>query len=1075
MKPRIILKSLSYILATACGVGTFVLQIGWTRELSIPMGGNTLAVATILFAFLVGFGSGAEYFGRLADRVETPLKQFGWLAFFAAISSLVVSAFFWPGIFGSIPFNKTAVILSFLLRFGLSSILIFIPTFFVGGLLPTLLRSLSNTNHEVSVETGVVYSLYSAGGVAGTLLSGFLFVPLFGTVGTLTIAVAIFAFIATAIWALHPAMHNYFSKLEMGKKNFSYFSFNNSKSSKTERSLLLISLVLIGGISIALQIIWSRTLGLMLGSSIFGFSIMISACLVGISTGSYLTSRFIKTIESPFAWFGPLVILAGVTSVGTSWFMNELPWWFRQISTLSGNIITLEFALKFLVSSIVMLPPMAIIGGLFPISVHVMLKSPHQAGRTIGRIFALYMVGCGAGVLFVLLLFIPSLGLRSTIAIITSTLTILGALLLLVRTISQKRFIYIYQSGLAILFAIINLVALPPWNPLILTGASNNNLDANNRTELYRQLASTDGTSWIAYEDGLNASVSVIERSNLNTRYLTINGRAVLSAPIEVGPSDSNFKTQTMMAIIPIILQTEEPTSGLVLGNGTGTIVSTILKGKEIKGIDVIEGEPAIYKMSKYFNLPNNITESKITRYLGDARDFLLSKNKRYNFITSSAPSPWEMGGASNFSVEFYNAVAEHLVGDGLYCQWLEIGRLKEKELRAVIRTFRSAFPVILLVQGGSERDLILVGSKRPIHINIDKMKERLKLFSTGEETGLTFTSLLPNFLIGPNGSYDLGLGSSILTDKNPWIEFSPTIYQDPSPENEKANWKLLKGSINDDIVRMIQINRLSSSEKASILAQIAIEGINSIQSIQSTKGSSPLTIGMKNYVSASFEKETTPEGLYAYSLLINDEQDQIFQEAMNYPANFANSLLVKGEISLNSNKLQDAKNYFKQAIEKDPQLGRAFYLNGATNERLNQQDEAIKSYKKGAELGNSDAAVSLGNIYFKNEKLIEAEECYKKATILNPNSWVAWDNLGKLHFKLKNVQEAIKDFNFVITLRSSYSEPYRYLGQLYNQQGNTKKALEEYEIYLSLNPDNQSDVEREIASIKESLSTDHR
>ena len=1060
IRAETIFKLATYLIAAASGAGIFVLQIGWEREISIPMGGDTLAIMTILFAFLIGLGSGGEYFGRLADKTKSPWKQCGSLALLGSASILIVSIFFLPGIFGTIAYSRGSFIFTYLWRFGLSSILIFIPTFFLGGLLPTLLKFLSRFNHAIGTETGRVYALFSLGGVIGTLGSGFIFIPLFGTEGAIIIATTIFAFIATSVWLLK-LPHHLEEEKAIQKNNETLNPAQNKTPaaiSKTERYLSMFSLALIGAITISLEIIWTRTLGLMIGSSVFGFSIMVATCLVGISAGSYLSSRFIDNLDHTFAWFGAFTVLAGVTAVGSSWFMNELPWWFSRITEITGEITALNYFLKFLTSSIVLLPPMAIIGALFPLSVNIIIKSPLHTGKTVGRTFALYMIGSGLGGLFTSIILIPSIGLRATIAVTTSMLIILGALLLIEQKFRQRKTIYLTQGVLASIFGIINLIAQPPWDPLLLS---------NSRRSTHGLYPAYD-SAWLAHEDGLNASIAVVERENINTRYLIVNGVETLSIPIENGPSESNLKTQKLMGILPIVLNTQEPKSALVLGAGTGKTVSTILKDERVSNVDIIEIEPAMYKMEKFFNTPGN---ERITRYVGDTRDFLLSKYDRYDLITSSSPTLFHSSISNGVSSEFYRAVSERLTGDGIFCQWIEPGRFSEEEFTAIIRTFRTHFPIIILAEGGSSRDLILIGGRSPLHININQLKEGLKVFSKDEDETFTYSTLLSHLLVGPNGSYKLGLGAQILSDTNPRIEFSTSTINGPKREAEKANLKLTREFVDDEIAKMIQTDSQTDDSKASILAQIAID---SIRNLPARRASIPRAEVIKSYITSSFEEDFTPEALFAYALLTDTDQGEIFKNIMNYKTTSPVSLMIKGELALNLGELKSAKTFFDQAISKEPYLSRAYYLKGITCQQLNRIEEAIAAYKLGAELGNSDAAISLGNLLLTKDNAPEAEKWYKKATTLNPTSWIAWDNLGKIYYEQDKREEAIKAFGYVLLLRPHYPDPHRYLGNIFRDLGQSDLALKHYELYLTHSKDQEHSLEitRSITSIREPKSS---
>ena len=78
-----------------------------------------------------------------------------------------------------------------MLRFVGSALVLFLPTFLMGGTLPVLVRGLTRNAAELGARLSRLYWINTAGAVAGTFAAGFLFLPSLGLRRTLGIAVAL--------------------------------------------------------------------------------------------------------------------------------------------------------------------------------------------------------------------------------------------------------------------------------------------------------------------------------------------------------------------------------------------------------------------------------------------------------------------------------------------------------------------------------------------------------------------------------------------------------------------------------------------------------------------------------------------------------------------------------------------------------------------------------------------------------------------------------------------------------------------------------------------------------------------
>ncbi|HEU4769141.1 MAG TPA: fused MFS/spermidine synthase, partial [Pyrinomonadaceae bacterium] len=187
-RSTILLIGVCFVFSGATGL---IYEVLWMRMLGLVFGATTLAVSTVLAAFMGGLALGSALAGRLAHRIRKPLSVYGWMEIGIAVYALLV-----PFLFRSVD-NLYALIwqqfqLGFftfsLWRFVLSCVMLLLPTTLMGATLPVLSAAL--VKHGSTAVTRL-YACNLVGAIVGTLAAGFVFLPMFGVRATIVIAAAI--------------------------------------------------------------------------------------------------------------------------------------------------------------------------------------------------------------------------------------------------------------------------------------------------------------------------------------------------------------------------------------------------------------------------------------------------------------------------------------------------------------------------------------------------------------------------------------------------------------------------------------------------------------------------------------------------------------------------------------------------------------------------------------------------------------------------------------------------------------------------------------------------------------------
>jgi len=182
---------LCFFLSGAAGL---IDQVVWSKALGLIFGHTAYAVATVLAVFMAGLASGSAWIGRRGDRWDRPIVLYAWLEFGVAATAAISLA----GLAGvralyvaAYPYAAGHASALIALRFAGSALVLFLPTFLMGGTLPVLVRGVTQTSAQLGSRLSRLYWINTAGAVAGTFAAGFLFLPSLGLRRTLAIAVTL--------------------------------------------------------------------------------------------------------------------------------------------------------------------------------------------------------------------------------------------------------------------------------------------------------------------------------------------------------------------------------------------------------------------------------------------------------------------------------------------------------------------------------------------------------------------------------------------------------------------------------------------------------------------------------------------------------------------------------------------------------------------------------------------------------------------------------------------------------------------------------------------------------------------
>jgi MFS family permease len=87
------MRTLDLIAFFVSGFTSLVLETLWVRLLTLVFGGTTLAIVTVLTAFMGGLALGSLVAGKMADRIKHHVMLYGILELCIAVYALALPFF----------------------------------------------------------------------------------------------------------------------------------------------------------------------------------------------------------------------------------------------------------------------------------------------------------------------------------------------------------------------------------------------------------------------------------------------------------------------------------------------------------------------------------------------------------------------------------------------------------------------------------------------------------------------------------------------------------------------------------------------------------------------------------------------------------------------------------------------------------------------------------------------------------------------------------------------------------------------------------------------------------------------
>ena len=272
------------------------------------------------------------------------------------------------------------------------------PTLLMGATLPAIARWVESGPEGVP-WLGFFYGGNTAKAGLGRLLAGFYLLRVFDTATATYVALGInMAVAGIALARAGAARYEPTAIPEAGVEE-----------RPVGRRSVYLAIALSGMSALGAEVVWTRLLSLMLGGTVYTFSLILAVFLVGLGIGSSLGAVAARRSSSARAALGVCQWLLTAAIAWTAVMISaSLPYWPIDPQLSPSPWYTFQLDLARCLWAV--LPPAILWGASFPLALAAVASRGQDPGRLVGGVYAANTVGAIVGALVFSLILVPAIG-----------------------------------------------------------------------------------------------------------------------------------------------------------------------------------------------------------------------------------------------------------------------------------------------------------------------------------------------------------------------------------------------------------------------------------------------------------------------------------------------------------------------------------------------------------------------------------------------------------------------------------------------------------------------------------------
>jgi spermidine synthase len=523
-----------------------------------------------------------------------------------------------------------------------------------------------------------------------------------------------------------------------------------------------------GFVAIGYEIVWSKIFTIVMEGTLYGFSTVLSAYLLGIAIGSFAIAKRVDAIRDLPRAFGLLHVGIGASVALGILLIGDLPYWHGVISPPERA----EIHGLYLIAAPIILLPTALFGAAFPVLIRLYAPRADEAGRGIGLVTAVNTAGSISASLAVSFWWIDALGIDATLYLLLLIEIAVGVAVLLRFQQTQVRQRLATAAPAMLVFA---LVAGSYTGVAIERAISGRSVNAPSLKKYRAEVARKSARTKLVVEG--RTSVVTVEAGQTGWN---LQNNGMPEANFHFSPPYRAVET-LLLGALPYLVA-ESPERALMVGFGGGSTVDAFLR-TELGEIHVVELEQGVIDAIPvlYRGRPSPLADPRVDVRVNDGRNELLvgrhRDGPRYDVIASQPSHPWLAGAANLFTEEFFELARDNLTPGGIVAIWVNGFHTDAEAVLSVVASFERVFPGSALVGGGGPRprsSLLLLGGRQPVRWHLERVRSRMAEEQLSEQLALHGIERVEDLLAlfeGPGAAFAGVWDGPRNTDDNAFVE----------------------------------------------------------------------------------------------------------------------------------------------------------------------------------------------------------------------------------------------------------------------------------------------------------------
>ncbi|SVC67133.1 uncharacterized protein METZ01_LOCUS319987, partial [marine metagenome] len=360
-------------------------------------------------------------------------------------------------------------------------------------------------------------------------------------------------------------------------------------------------------------------LSLLLGSSIYAFSLILTTFILGLALGTMIFAQKVNQFKSPLRVLGILQIGIGISALMTIPHFGNIPFINRWVyQNWNMDFVTIQWSVFLIIFSFLFIPTF-LMGAQFPLVIRLVTRSFNMLGHSVGKVYASNTTGTIIGSFLAGFILIPSVGIQNTIFFAVGLNILIGvALLMLVPGLNLN--IKIYLLPAIIVVCVLWGRSMESWDKSVISSGSYMPYRIGDLSE-----AEAKTNKILFYKEGVHTTVTT-ELSVSGNIFLRVNGKTDASLAMDM-------RTQLLSGYLPMLLH-NDPKSTLVIGQGSGITLGAV-EQFPVKSVDLVEISSAVIEGSRFFEPFNHsaLDDNRLKLIVVDGRNHIALVDQKYDVI----------------------------------------------------------------------------------------------------------------------------------------------------------------------------------------------------------------------------------------------------------------------------------------------------------------------------------------------------------------------------------------------------------------------------------------------------------